>query len=143
MNTRRIIIPYDPALKQLARKLRNNSTLSEILLWKGLKNKQMKGYDFHRQKPLFRYVVDFFCNELLLAIEIDGASHENKSDEDQDRQMELEEFGITFLRFDDKYVRRDVNNTLLAIEMWIEEYERKNEEHTPGPSREGNKSISE
>lgn len=58
---RRKIIYYNPKLKQLARKLRNNSTLSEILLWKYLKEKQMMGYDFHRQKPLDEYIVDFFC----------------------------------------------------------------------------------
>jgi len=50
--TRRKIIPYNPKLKELARKLRNNSTKSEIILWKFLKGKQMHGYDFHRQKPV-------------------------------------------------------------------------------------------
>ena len=67
---RRKIIPYNPALKEKARELRNNSTKTEIMLWMYLKGKQMKGYDFHRQKPLDEYIVDFFCNELLLAIEI-------------------------------------------------------------------------
>ena len=64
-------------LKEKARELRNNSTTSEIKLWMYLKNKQMLGYDFHRQKPLDEYIVDFFCNELMLAIEIDGLSHYN------------------------------------------------------------------
>lgn len=72
---RRKIIPYNPALKEKARELRNNSTISEIFLWQFLKGKQMLGYDFHRQKPLDEYIVDFFCNELMLAIEIDGESH--------------------------------------------------------------------
>ena len=49
---RRKIIPYNPELKQLARKLRNDSTHGEILLWNELKNKQFYGHDFHRQKPL-------------------------------------------------------------------------------------------
>jgi len=134
MNAHRPIIPYDPGLKQLARKLRNHSTVSEVLLWNGLKRKQMKGYDFNRQKPLFRYIVDFFCIELLLAVEIDGTSHECKSDEDEDRQKELEKFGISFLRFHDLDVKRDVNGVLSAIERWIEKYELK---HTPNPSQEG------
>lgn len=76
-NFKRKIIPYKPYLKQLARNLRNNSTVSEIILWKYLQGKQMKGYDFHRQKPLGNYIVDFYCNELMLAIEIDGDSHDN------------------------------------------------------------------
>jgi very-short-patch-repair endonuclease len=52
--------PYNPALKERARELRNNSTLSEVLLWNELKNGKMKGKDFHRQKPIMDYIVDFF-----------------------------------------------------------------------------------
>ncbi len=73
---KRKIIPYNPNLKELARKLRNNSTKAEIILWLKLKGKQMYGYDFHRQKPLDNYIADFFCHELMLAIEVDGYSHE-------------------------------------------------------------------
>jgi len=57
---RRKIIWYNPQLKKKARELRNNITTSEIKLWMFLKNKQMLSYDFHRQKPLDEYVVDFF-----------------------------------------------------------------------------------
>ena len=76
-------ICYNPKLKNLARTLRNNSTLSEVLLWNHLKGKQMKGYDFHRQKPLDNYIVDFFCPKLRLIIEIDGESHLFKGKDDQ------------------------------------------------------------
>ncbi|GEO06149.1 hypothetical protein AAE02nite_38130 [Adhaeribacter aerolatus] len=55
------IIPYQPHLKQLARQLRNNSTLAEVLLWNELKGKKLNGYDFDRQKPLDAYIVDFYC----------------------------------------------------------------------------------
>jgi very-short-patch-repair endonuclease len=100
---RRTIIPYNPKLKELARKLRKSSTLSEILLWQHLKGKQMLGYDFHRQKPIDNYIVDFFCNELMLAIEIDGGSHdfEEVYVGDIARQQKLESLGIHFLRFND------------------------------------------
>lgn len=57
---RRKIIPYNPQLKEKARYLRNNSTFTEIMLWNYLKGKQLKGYDFHRQKPLGNFIVDFF-----------------------------------------------------------------------------------
>ncbi len=73
---KRKIIPYNPKLKELARQLRNNSTKSEIILWLKLKGKQVYGYDFHRQKPIDNFILDFFCNELTLAIEVDGYSHE-------------------------------------------------------------------
>ena len=59
------IIPYNPKLKEIARTLRKNSTLGEILLWKRLRNKQMLGYDFHRQKPIDEFVVDFYCVNFL------------------------------------------------------------------------------
>ncbi len=107
---RREIIPYNPKLKRLARELRNKSTLSEILLWKQLKGRQMMGYDFHRQKPLDEYIVDFFCNELMLAVEIDGDSHRDEDvfENDVKRQKWLEEFGISFLRFTDIQVKTDI-----------------------------------
>jgi very-short-patch-repair endonuclease len=75
---KRKIIPYNPNLKQLARNLRNDSTLGEALLWKELNGKQMHGFDVHRQKPLLNYIVDFYCYELNLVIEIDGHYHNHE-----------------------------------------------------------------
>ncbi|MDI6760366.1 MAG: DUF559 domain-containing protein, partial [Candidatus Brocadiaceae bacterium] len=68
-------ITYNPKLKELARNLRNNSTKSEIKLWGYLKGRQMMGYDFHRQKPIEDFIVDFFCNKSKLVIELDGYTH--------------------------------------------------------------------
>ena len=116
---RRKIIPYNPALKEKARYLRNNSTLSEVLLWKHFKGKQMCDFDFHRQKPLDNYIVDFFCNELMLAIEIDGDSHIGKEKYDEVRQNKLEGLGIKFLRFADLDVKKNMNGVLEIIENWI------------------------
>jgi very-short-patch-repair endonuclease len=123
---KRIIYPYNPKLKLLARNLRKNSTLGEILLWKQLKGKQMCGYDFHRDKPLLDYIVDFFCHELFLAIEIDGCSHDDtKYDYDQERQHRIEQLGISFLRFTEEDVKKNMSGVLLSIETWIEEFEKK------------------
>ena len=119
------IIPYNPKLKQLARILRNNSTMSEVLLWQYLKNKQMRGYDFDRQKPIDNYIVDFFCNELMLAIEIDGSSHNFDESYQQDltRQNILEDLGVSFLRFNDIDIKKDIGNVIRAIDGWIEDFE--------------------
>ncbi|MFA6542372.1 MAG: DUF559 domain-containing protein, partial [Bacteroidota bacterium] len=97
----RTIIPYNPKLKELAKALRNNSTPGEIALWKKIRDKQLLGYDFDRQKPLGEYIVDFFCHELMLAVEIDGISHENQEafEKDIQRQKDLEGLGIQVLRF--------------------------------------------
>jgi release factor glutamine methyltransferase len=105
---RKKIIPYNPNLKEFARQLRENSTLSEVLLWKHLKGKQMLNYDFDRQKPIDDYIVDFFCNELMLAIEIDGDTHNYKFEEDITRQKRLENLGIRFLRFTDRDVKQNI-----------------------------------
>lgn len=60
---RRKIIPYLPHLKELAAKLRKNMTLPEVLLWHQLKQKQMEGQDFDRQRPIDQYIVDFYCKD--------------------------------------------------------------------------------
>ena len=119
---RRKIIPYDLKLKDIARKLRNGSTLSEVLLWKVLKGKQIRGYDFHRQKPIDKFIVDFYCPELLLAIEIDGDSHFGKAEYDECRQKKLESLGVHFLRFTDSDVKTNLSDIVKAIEQWIDEH---------------------
>ncbi len=128
---RKKIIPYNPNLKELARQLRKNSTLSEVLLWKHLKGKQMLNYDFDRQKPIGDYIVDFFCNELVLAIEIDGDTHNYKIEVDTTRQKRLESLGIRFLRFTDRDVKQNIEGVVITNNSCIRE-------HTPNPSREGN-----
>ncbi len=110
-------------------------TLSEILLWKKLKQKQILGYDFDRQRPIDQYIVDFYCKELMLAIEIDGITHYNRLAEikDDKRQIKLESFGVRFLRFDDLSVKNDPTYVASIIEEWI-----KKNAPTPNPSKEGN-----
>jgi very-short-patch-repair endonuclease len=112
-------LKYDPKLKQLARSLRKNSTLSEVLLWKQVKSGKIQGYDFHRQKPIGNYIIDFFCNELRLAIEIDGCSHGYKEIQDEVRQKELEKLGIRFLRFTDSNVKNNCWAVVEEIKIWI------------------------
>ena len=132
------IIPYNPKLKQFAVYLRNNSTLAEALLWKEIKNKTF-GVEFHRQVPLDEFIVDFYCHEIMLAIEIDGYSHDFKYEYDAKRQHQLENYGISFLRFTEKEVKRDMRNVIRALEGKIEEL-RKNIPlpTTPAPPKEGN-----
>ncbi|HEY5327003.1 MAG TPA: endonuclease domain-containing protein [Mucilaginibacter sp.] len=118
---RRKIIPYNSNLKELARKLRNDSTLGEVLLWNELKNKQMYGYDFHRQKPLLNYIVDLYCYELNLVIEIDGQYHnyEEKYNADILRDQQLGKYNLTILRFTEQEVRKDMVNVIRAIEQHV------------------------
>jgi very-short-patch-repair endonuclease len=126
--SKRKIIPYNPKLTVLARKLRNESTETEIYLWLKLKGKQMYGYDFHRQKPIDNYILDFFCYDLLLGIEVDGYSHEilEVYNKDRIKEKRMNELGITILRFSDFEVLKDMENVIRAIEFYILEFEKTN-----------------
>ena len=112
------IIPYDPKLKEFAKQLRKNSTLSEVLLWQNIKNKAL-GVQFHRQVPLLDYIVDFYCHELMLAIEIDGDSHLYKYEYDAKRQGELEKVGVLFIRFSDLDVKQNMFSVGLSLEQVV------------------------
>ena len=112
-------IYYNPKLKQLARNLRNRSTLAEVLLWNHLKSKQMLEYQFLRQKPIGNFIVDFFCPKLRLVLEIDGESHYGKEAADFEKQTYLESLGLAVLRVDDDQVKQDLDGVLTNIEKWI------------------------
>jgi very-short-patch-repair endonuclease len=131
---KRKIIWYNPKLIPFARELRNHSTKSEIIFWLKIKGKEFYGYDFHRQKPIDNYIIDFYCDELFLGIEIDGYSHQflEVFNKDTKKEKRLNELGITVLRFSDEQVLKDMENVIRALEEYIDNYEK----HTPDPSRE-------
>ena len=95
-------------------------TLSEVLLWQEINNKQL-GVQFSRQIPIDEYIVDFYCKDLQLAIEIDGESHwhEIAPEKDRIRQEGLETLGVRFLRFDDLDVKRNIGWVLDEILQYI------------------------
>ncbi|GGI50846.1 hypothetical protein GCM10011425_20580 [Mucilaginibacter galii] len=114
-------IPYNPALKPLARKLRQNMTFGETLLWNELKQDKFFGFDFDRQRCLDNYIVDFYCKDLMLAIEIDGLSHHHDESfkKDEIRQLRLESLGVQFIRFSEAEVKRGMLNVLRTISTTI------------------------
>ncbi|AFY37566.1 hypothetical protein Lepto7376_1209 [[Leptolyngbya] sp. PCC 7376] len=115
------IIPYRPHLKALARELRKNMTRGEATLWQYLKGKKLLGYNFDRQRPIDDFIVDFYCKDLMLAIEVDGASHndENAQLKDEIRQRTIESFGVKFLRFSEGDVCNHSEDVVAAITHWI------------------------
>ncbi len=114
------IIPYNPKLKLLARQLRKNSTLPEVLLWQNIKQRAY-GVQFHRQVPMLNYIADFYCHEIGLVIEIDGDSHDQSFLYDSKRQGELEAYGVSFLRFSNDEVKNNMFSVLLVIEEAVKE----------------------
>ena len=90
-------LPYNPALKERAKELRQAGNLSEVLFWNQVKNKQFKGLDFDRQKIIGNYIVDFYCSNCQVVIEIDGATHDDKVEYDANRDAFLERLGLTVI----------------------------------------------
>ncbi len=86
----------------------------------------MYGYDFHRQKPIDNFILDFFCHELMLGIELDGITHSFEEVElkDQKKELKLNELGIYILRFKDEEVYNNIENVLKIIENYIINYKR-------------------
>ena len=113
-----MITQYNNKLRQRARGLRKESTLSEVLLWKHLNKKQIEGYQFLRQKPLNNYIVDFYCPRLKLIVEIDGSSHNTKQEYDSLRDEHFKLKGLHTLRFTDL----DVKNNIEAVIREIREF---------------------
>jgi very-short-patch-repair endonuclease len=119
---RNIIIPYDPRLRRRARELRNSSTLGEVLLWKQIKGKQL-GIGFHRQVPISHFIVDFYCHEIMLAIEVDGSIHNTiqQKAKDIERQYHLEQLGVRFIRINDADVKKNMDSVIRFLKSKIKE----------------------
>ena len=122
--TRNKIIPYQSNLKLLARELRNNSTKSEFQFWQLVKGKQL-GVQFHRQVPIDAFIIDFYCHELLLGIELDGNSHfsEEHIEKDKLRDKRLTEQGVKIIRFTDSQIFDDTRFVLDSVRNKISELE--------------------
>ena len=119
---RKKIIQYSPKLKMIARELRKSSTVSERRLWRYLRRKQIQGYRFHRQFLISVYIVDFYCPDLKLVIEIDGICHAGKQEYDLYQEKKLEKLGLKVLGFTDEEVKNGIEGVLCRIEEWIMEY---------------------
>lgn len=104
-------------LKDKRKRLRNNPTQAEAFLWGYLKNSQFEGRKFRRQSSIKSFIVDFYCPEDKLVIELDGDFHfdEKVMKDDQRRTMKLEEKGIKVIRFENQEVLLNLENVLQEI----------------------------
>ncbi|MFZ2153172.1 MAG: endonuclease domain-containing protein [Microgenomates group bacterium] len=118
VNSKRMCVGYLEQLTHMSRKNRNNPTAAEDKIWQEVLRKRQTGYLFLRQKPIYRFITDFYCAELKLAIEIDGSSHNNKKCTDKLRDQFLKQIGIDTIRFTNNeiiYNINDVKNKLIAV----------------------------
>ncbi|MGR3309949.1 MAG: endonuclease domain-containing protein [Candidatus Brocadiales bacterium] len=98
--------PYNKRLKKYSRKLRDNMTDAERLLWSKIRRKQLKDHQFYRQKIIGNYIVDFYCAKANLVIEIDGGQHYTDEGKEKDRVRDdyMASLGLKVLRFSDREV---------------------------------------
>jgi very-short-patch-repair endonuclease len=113
-----------PAIRARARELRQPQTPAERVLWSRLRNRQL-GYKFRRQHPIGCYIVDFYCAERKLAIEIDGDSHAEQVEYDAERTAWLAEQGVRVVRFTNRQVHRQTDDVLEAILSECQDPERR------------------
>jgi very-short-patch-repair endonuclease len=114
------MVPDQGCLKN-AKQLRKAMTESEKHLWERLKKKQFFGYKFRRQHPMKDFIADFYCHPLKLVIEIDGGYHETKDQQayDHGRTYEINELGVTVIRFKNEEVLLSMDGVLQQIEKCI------------------------
>jgi len=109
-------LPFNPELKERAKELRKAGNLSEVLLWEQLKNKQLLGLDFDRQKIIGNYIVDFYCKNLGVVIEIDGASHNDKVEYDKKRDEYIKSLGLKVIHISDLDVKKNLEGVMVYLE---------------------------
>jgi len=115
---------YNKKLKEYADANKKTMTKAAACMWKYLLSKrQMRGYQFRRERPILNYIADFVCLELLLVIEVDGITHLNEDVEKRDAEKDkaFVEIGFTVLRFTNWEVLNRVEIVGEVIANWIEE----------------------
>jgi len=114
-------LPYNAALKQRAKELRKAGNLSEALLWMQLNKKQLGGLDFDRQKIIGNYIVDFYCGQQHIVVEIDGDSHDEKEEYDLKREQYLNSLGLRVIRIYDIDVKTNLEGVMeyLKSELFL------------------------
>jgi very-short-patch-repair endonuclease len=119
------MLKYNSNLKKFSRKLRTNQTPAERKLWKYIRRNQINNLRFTRQKPIGKYIADFYCHKLKLVIEIDGDRHfKNKEPEkDKIRDKFFKNQGLKVVRFNNLDVYKNIEGVLQIIWMEVKKFE--------------------
>lgn len=116
-----MILSYNSQLKPKTRDLRKNMTDAEIHLWQRIKGKQLQGLQFYRQKPIGIYIVDFYCPQVKLILEIDGGQHYEKENMEKDRIRDeyFQKLGLKVLRFNNIEVLKNIDGVVESVNKEI------------------------
>ena len=111
------MLPYNKGLKEPSRHLRKNMTEAERLFWSKVRGKQLNGVQFYRQKTIGEYIVDFFCPQAKLVIEVDGSQHYQEAEIEKDmlRDDYLRAQGLKVLRFSNREVLENMAGVLETV----------------------------
>jgi len=142
INPEIVNIPFNPKLKERATQLRNNATPAEKKLWdEVLSQDRFEGLRFLRQKPIDNFIVDFYCSKLLLVIELDGESHDETQEYDEDRTAKLAEFGIRVIRYANDEVLKNIDGVYEDLLKKVEERGKELEEIPLAPFEKGGTGV--
>jgi len=110
-----------PEIFDRAQQFRKEMTGTETKLWQELRNHKFEGLKFRRQHPIGRFIVDFYCHEKRLVVEVDGTIHDltEVKERDEGREEELKNFGLTIIRFTNGEIEYDIENVLNKLKMKI------------------------
>jgi len=123
---------YDANLTAKARENRRKPTFPEKMMWLGLlRGREFEGSKFIRQKPIGRFIVDFYCAELMLAVEIDGESHALNQEYDQERTKRLKTLGITVVRYSNDEILENLSGVGEDLKRKVEKLRREMKDRPP------------
>jgi len=108
---------YNTKLKKYSQELRKNMTDAERLLWSKLRGKQVKNFQFYRQRIIGNYIVDFYCPKSKLIIEVDGGQHYQEEGDRRDKVRDdyMKNLGMRILRVSDREVLQNLNEVVERI----------------------------
>ena len=109
-----------PQIRDYAKELRKDMTRCERILWNELRNRKISNCKFRRQHPIDIFIADFYCHKKKLVIEVDGEIHEKQKEYDIGRDAEMEDYGITVVRFKNEEVENELSNVLDKIRVVCE-----------------------
>jgi very-short-patch-repair endonuclease len=106
-----------PEIFKRAKDLKREMTPAEKILWEQLRNNKLDGHKFRRQHPIGKFIVDFYCHEKKLIVELDGGIHDEEyvKERDESRTFELENFELHVIRFQNEEIFRNLDSVLNQI----------------------------
>ena len=120
MNSR--MLKYKTNLKSMAQRLRKEMTDSERMLWSRLRGKQILDVQFYRQKPIGKYIVDFYASKAKIVVEVDGSQHMDEEQERRDKRRDvcLKSQGLEVLRFNNLQILQETDSVMEVIYKVVE-----------------------